>query len=192
MTTEPQLFLGRTISASLTVKDLQRSLDWYQDVVGFTVDRRHEREGKLVAVSLKAGEIRLLIGQDDGAKGWDRAKGEGFSLHITTDQNIDALANRIKARADRYAVGPARVPRAGPGRIQNHDLLNAARVTAERHSEGVLRATQRRVSSEFTHSPCSISAMLCSGASSSSAVNYFGEFYKPRGGWREACQIRST
>ena len=110
MTTEPQPFLGRTISASLTVKDLQKSLDWYQDVVGFTVDRRHEREGKLVAVSLKAGEIRLLIGQDDGAKGWDRAKGEGFSLHITTDQNIDELANRIKARGGSLLSEPADMP----------------------------------------------------------------------------------
>ena len=110
MTTEPQPFLGRTISASLTVKDLQKSLDWYQDVVGFTVDRRHEREGKLVAVSLKAGEIRLLIGQDDGAKGWDRAKGEGFSLHITTDQNIDELANRIKAQGGSLLSEPADMP----------------------------------------------------------------------------------
>ncbi|HXH90882.1 MAG TPA: VOC family protein [Thermoanaerobaculia bacterium] len=110
MTTESLPFLGRTISASLTVKDLQKSLDWYQDVVGFTVDRKHEREGKLVAVSLKAGEIRLLIGQDDGAKGWDRAKGEGFSLHITTDQNIDELANRIKARGGSLLSEPADMP----------------------------------------------------------------------------------
>lgn len=110
MTTDPQPFLGRTISASLTVKDLQKSLDWYQDVVGFTVDRKHEREGKLMAASLKAGEIRLLIGQDDGAKGWDRVKGEGFSLHITTDQNIDELANRIKAQGGSLLSEPADMP----------------------------------------------------------------------------------
>ncbi len=109
MTTETP-FLGRTISASLTVKDLQKSLDWYQDVVGFTVDRRHEREGKLVAASLKAGEVRILIGQDDGAKGWDRVKGEGFSLHITTDQNIDELASRIKAQGGSLLSEPADMP----------------------------------------------------------------------------------
>jgi lactoylglutathione lyase len=110
MTTETQPFIGRTISASLTVKDLQKSLDWYQDVVGFTIDRRHEREGKLVAVSLKAGEVRILIGQDDGAKGWDRAKGEGFSLHITTDQNIDEVANGIKARGGSLLSEPVDMP----------------------------------------------------------------------------------
>ena len=49
-----------------------------------------------MAVSLKAGDVRLLIGQDNGAKGWDRVKGEGFSLQITTDQNVDELARRIQ------------------------------------------------------------------------------------------------
>jgi uncharacterized glyoxalase superfamily protein PhnB len=110
MTTETQPFIARTISASLTVKDLQTSLDWYQDVVGFTVDRRHEREGKLVAISLKAGEVSLLIGRDDGAKGFDRVKGEGFSLYITTDQNIDELANRIKAHGGSLLSEPADMP----------------------------------------------------------------------------------
>src|SRR5437660_8717809 len=94
-TTEP--FRGRTLSASLTVKDLEKSLAWYRDVMGFSVDQKHEREGKLMAVSLKAGDVSLLIGQDNGAKGWDRIKGEGFSLQITTDQNIDDLAGRIKS-----------------------------------------------------------------------------------------------
>jgi lactoylglutathione lyase len=127
MTTEIQPFIGRTISASLTVKDLQKSLDWYQDVVGFTVDRRHEREGKLVAVSLRAGEVRLLIGQDDGARGWDRAKGEGFSLHITTDQTIDELANGIKARGGNLLSEPVDMPW-GPRvfRIQDPDGFKIA------------------------------------------------------------------
>ena len=96
---QPELesFRARTLSASLTVKDLDKSLVWYQDVVGFTVDRKYEREGKLKAVTLKAGDVRLLIGQDDGAKGWDRVKGEGFSLQLTTTQDVDALAARAKS-----------------------------------------------------------------------------------------------
>ena len=53
------------LSVSLTVKDLQKSLAWYRDVVGFTIDQKYEREGKLMAVALKAGNVRVLIGQDD-------------------------------------------------------------------------------------------------------------------------------
>ncbi len=95
---KPETLRGRAISPSITANDLEKSLLWYRDVVGFTVDRRHEREGKLRAISLLAGDVSLLLGQDDGAKGPDRVKGAGFSLQITTDQDIDMLANQIKAR----------------------------------------------------------------------------------------------
>ena len=103
-------FNASEISVSLTVNDLQQSLAWYRDVLGFDVDRMHEREGKLMAVSLRAGNVRLLIGQDDGAKGLHRAKGEGFSMMITTDDDIDALANRIKAAGGTLASEPADMP----------------------------------------------------------------------------------
>ena len=100
-------FQASTLSVALTVKDLQQSLAWYRDIVGFTVDQQHEREGTVRAVSLKAGVVRILIGQDDGAKGWDRRKGEGISLHVTTAQNIDELANRIKALGGTLETEPA-------------------------------------------------------------------------------------
>ena len=103
---EPEPFAARSLGASLTVRNLQKSLAWYRDVVGFTVDRKYERDGELRAVALKAGNVMLLIGQDDGAKGWDRVKGEGFSLQITTDQNIDELANRIKELGTKLDTEP--------------------------------------------------------------------------------------
>ena len=107
---EPESFRARTLSASLTVKDLQKSLAWYRDIVGFTVDQKHEREGELRAVSLKAGDVRILLGQDDGKKGWDRVKGEGFSLQITTAQNVDEIAKRIKARGGTLELEPIDMP----------------------------------------------------------------------------------
>jgi uncharacterized glyoxalase superfamily protein PhnB len=102
--------LGRPLGLSLTVKDLQTSLVWYRDVVGFIVDRMIEREGVLRSVALSAGDVRILINQDNGAKGWDRIKGEGFSLNITTEQNIDEIANRIKERGGSLAMEPAYMP----------------------------------------------------------------------------------
>lgn len=107
---QPESFRGRALSASLTVKDLEKSLAWYHEVVGFTVDRRYEREGKPTAVALKAGTVRILIGQDDGAKGWDRVKGEGFSLHITTAQDVDRVAQRIKERGGTLESEPTDMP----------------------------------------------------------------------------------
>ena len=103
-------FRARSLQASLTVKDLDKSLAWYRDVVGFEVDRKHEREGKLRAVSLRAGDVRILINQDDGAKGWNRAKGEGFSLQITTEHNVDEVAKRIKQHGGTLEAEPANMP----------------------------------------------------------------------------------
>ena len=101
---------GRGLWASLTVNDLQKSLAWYTEVLGFSVDRRHERDGTLRAVSLRAGEVRILLGQDDGAKGLNRVKGEGFSLQIVTSQDLDALAARVKARGGVLDTEPTDTP----------------------------------------------------------------------------------
>ena len=86
------------LGASLTASDLATSAAWYRDVLGFAIDRVFERDGVQFAARLTAGPIALLLTQDDGAKGRDRAKGEGISLQITTRQNIDELAARAKAQ----------------------------------------------------------------------------------------------
>jgi len=101
---------GLSLSASLTVKDLDRSAAWYRDVLGFAVSERHERQGKLMAVSLNAGEVKILLTQDDGSKGFDRVKGEGFSMQITTGENIDELANRIKQSGTALDLEPTDTP----------------------------------------------------------------------------------
>jgi uncharacterized glyoxalase superfamily protein PhnB len=101
---------AQSLQASLTVKDLGASLAWYRDVVGFAVDREHTRDGRLMAVSLRAGDVRILLAQDDGAKGLDRPKGEGHSLQITTSQDIDAIAARIRQRGGVLESEPVDTP----------------------------------------------------------------------------------
>jgi uncharacterized glyoxalase superfamily protein PhnB len=105
-----ELLRGRPLAISLTVKDLQRSLTYYQDTLGFVIERKIEREGKLRGVALMAGDVSISINQDDGAKGWERVKGEGFSLRITTDQSIDEIANRIKKHGGTLDSEPADMP----------------------------------------------------------------------------------
>ena len=107
---ESESFNASAFSISLTVKDLSKSLAWYNNVLGFAIDRKIEREGILRSVALKAGNARISINQDDGAKGWTRIKGEGFSLNITTEQNIDKIANRIKELGGVLEKEPADMP----------------------------------------------------------------------------------
>ena len=107
---KPETFRARNLQMSMTVKDLEKSVAWYRDVVGFAIDQRYEREGKLRAVALKAGRVRILLNQDDGAKGWDRQKGQGLSMQFTTAQNIDEIAARIKAGGTALDSEPADMP----------------------------------------------------------------------------------
>ena len=93
-----ETFRGQNLNASLTVNDLEKSLAWYRDVVGFYVEREYEREGRKMAVSLKAGSVAILLAQDDGAKGANRVKGEGFSMMIVTTEDVDQIAAGIKQR----------------------------------------------------------------------------------------------
>jgi len=83
---------------SLTVDDVQKSLAWYCDVLGFTIKEKWEHGGQLRGGELELGDVTLYIGQDDWQKGRDRKKGEGLRLYWYTNQDIDTLAGAIKAR----------------------------------------------------------------------------------------------
>ena len=107
---KPETLRLREISPSLTVNDLQASIAWYRDVVGFMVGETWEHEGKVAGASLKAGNVYINLSQDDWAKGRDRVKGEGFRIYLTTGQDIDEIADAIKARGGRLASEPADQP----------------------------------------------------------------------------------
>jgi uncharacterized glyoxalase superfamily protein PhnB len=107
---QPESLRARELTASLTVKDLSKSMAWYRDVLGFTVDRETEVDGKLRSVALKAGDVRILLNQDDGAKGWDRVKGQGISLRLVTVQDVSEIAAWIKARGGTLELEPVERP----------------------------------------------------------------------------------
>ena len=90
--------VARSLEASLTVRDLSASVAWYRDVMGCALAREYRRDERLIAVALAAGAVEILLVQDDAGKGVDRLKGEGFSLQMTTAQDIDGLAAQIKGR----------------------------------------------------------------------------------------------
>jgi uncharacterized glyoxalase superfamily protein PhnB len=98
------------VSPSFTANDLEKSIAWYRDVVGFVVGERWEREGKLVGCELRAGDVSLMLGQDDWKKGRDRAKGQGVRLYCETTQDVDALSRQIRERGGKLDSEPADQP----------------------------------------------------------------------------------
>jgi len=104
--TEPETLRLRAIDPSLTVDDLDRSIRFYTDVLGFIVGARWTDGDVLRGVMLKAGACQLGLTQDDWAKGRDRQKGQGIRLWCKTAQDIDALAGRITAAGGALTEGP--------------------------------------------------------------------------------------
>ena len=98
---------AKGVSVSLTVDDLGASVTWYRDVLGFVAEREFERSGIPFAVRMRAGSVALLLTQDNGARGSQRTKGEGFSLQLTTAQSVDDLAARAKAHGAALDTEPS-------------------------------------------------------------------------------------
>ena len=92
---QPIPLQGVELTASLTVRDLDSSLRFYVDLLGFEVARSFERDGTTWGASLRAGAVRILLTRDDGSRGTDRPKGEGFSLMIVVEQDVDDLGGTL-------------------------------------------------------------------------------------------------
>jgi uncharacterized glyoxalase superfamily protein PhnB len=88
---------SRCIAPGLTVNDLQSSLRFYTQGLGFSVKEKNEVDGQVRFAMLKAGDGELGLGQDDFAKGRNRVKGIGMRLWISTAQDLRVLADQAKA-----------------------------------------------------------------------------------------------
>jgi uncharacterized glyoxalase superfamily protein PhnB len=87
---------GKSVMPSLTVNNLQESLNFFT-ALGFEVEDRWENDGVLMGLMLKGGNARLGLSQDDGKKGANRTKGVGVRLYIEADGDMNAVAARAKA-----------------------------------------------------------------------------------------------
>ena len=101
-----------TLGCSLTCKDLVASMQWYRDVLGFAVQQTYDRDGKPGGAVMTAGQVRIILNQDDGKLGWDRIKGQGcyFQINVATPADVDAAAERIKAAGGELLSEPADRP----------------------------------------------------------------------------------
>ncbi len=101
-----------TLACSLTCKDIETSIRFYRDAIGFAVLQTYDYEGKVVAAVIGAGDCRIVLNQDDGKLGWDRIKGLGFYLQINVAAaaDVDAAAERVTAAGGTLIDEPADRP----------------------------------------------------------------------------------
>ena len=107
---QPETLRLRSLEPSFTVNDLERSVRFYTDVLGFIVAERWTDGGALRGVRLKAGVCELSLSQDNWAKGRDRKKGDGVRIWCKTAQDVDALAARIRVAGGRLTEEPKDQP----------------------------------------------------------------------------------
>ena len=100
----------RSFEPTFTVNDIERSVRFYTEVLGFIVIEQMSDGAALQGVLLKAGTCKLGLSQDDWAKGRDRKKGEGVRIWCDTVQDIDALAVRIRSAGGVLADEPKNQP----------------------------------------------------------------------------------
>jgi catechol 2,3-dioxygenase-like lactoylglutathione lyase family enzyme len=86
---------AQAMFVGLTVNDLDRSIRFYT-TLGFEIEQRWESDGQLRGVMLRAGQVQLALGQDDWKKGRNRVKGTALRIWVTTDQDLDQLAERAR------------------------------------------------------------------------------------------------
>ncbi len=98
------------LSVAISANDVQRSLDFYVKGLGFKEVERMENNGALEGAMIAAGDANLGISQDDFSKGRDRKKGIGLSIHIETDQELNALAQRVKQAGIAFDKEPGPLP----------------------------------------------------------------------------------
>ena len=112
MTTTTAVLNATTLGLSMTCKNIEASIRWYQEVLGFAVDQKWEVDGKLAGAIIRAGDIQIVLNQDDGKLGWDRIKGQGLylQLNVATGADVDAAAARIKAAGGTLLDEPADQP----------------------------------------------------------------------------------
>lgn len=107
---KPETLRLHALMPALTVSDISKSLAFYREILGFVVVEEMFHEGELRGAVLQAGSARLLLGQDDFAKGRDRPKGAGFRIYGVTRQNIDQIAANIRATGGELAEEPKNQP----------------------------------------------------------------------------------
>ncbi len=100
----------QSITPFLTANDLQASIAWYRDVLGFSVAEEYKMNDKVMGVRMQAGAVQLMMGQDDFAKGRDRVKGVALRFYFQTNQDIDELAAAVRERGGKLTQEPTDQP----------------------------------------------------------------------------------
>lgn len=103
-------------SFDVAVEDPRRSLDFYAQALGYEVEQLVEADGKLTGARLRSGKSRLAFHEEPDAARRGRAAGAGFVVFTETAEDLDLLAERVRAHGGNVVSGPE------PSALGGHSL----------------------------------------------------------------------
>jgi glyoxylase I family protein len=100
MTLTERVAVVRQLWPLLAVEDIDRSVEFYRDRLGFAVVGRAESDGKLFWCRLERGGSSLMLQQAEAEDGPPGARGRGVCLYFVCD-DAGALHAEFSARGVR-------------------------------------------------------------------------------------------
>src|SRR5258708_12883039 len=94
---QPETLRLRKLTPGFTASDLQRSMAFYRDVLGFVIGEEWRDNGTLAGCEIHAGAVTFMLNQDDFNKGPDRQKGIRAPIWSHPPQDLHNPAPQINA-----------------------------------------------------------------------------------------------
>ena len=99
----------KSLIPTLAVDDVDASLAFYTDVLGFTTGYTLPGpDGTTLHASVDRGEAHIMFGKFDPARDGEGTRGAGVTLYFTVgdDEDIDAYFERVRAAGAAVVQGP--------------------------------------------------------------------------------------
>jgi predicted enzyme related to lactoylglutathione lyase len=93
-------------SFDAAVEDPRRSVDFYTQALGYEVEQLVEADGRLTGARLRSGKSRLAFHEQPDADRRRRGTGAGLQVWNETAEDLDRLAERVRAHGGRVVEPP--------------------------------------------------------------------------------------
>jgi uncharacterized glyoxalase superfamily protein PhnB len=97
MTATSRSLTVRQLKPLLAVADIQRSVEFYRDRLGFSLTGEAENEGKMFWCSMERGGSAIMLQQAEDEDGPAEGRGRGISFYFICD-DADAIYAELTSR----------------------------------------------------------------------------------------------